>query len=204
MNDIFHELELFRNATEGLGHHHKSMFPSEIFLFYFECVKADVDLIVEFGTGVGTSSQYLKKALPRVPIISVDRSLSQTEIARAITHDVDYRTGEAKDLIPFIIEKSDKNRIGVLIDGPKGIEAAKLACWLLENPRRKDHCQKVAIVAVHDLDAECPGAYVIHSRTDGLRSLIHTLDDVVDKKTRLKHPSGPGLTLFQNDYRSML
>lgn len=204
MNDIFHELELFRNATEGLGHHHKSMFPSEIFLFYFECVKADVDFIIESGTGTGISSQYLRKALPKVSITSIDRSESQTEAAKALADDVDYQTGDANGLLPFLVSRSKANRIGVLIDGPKGIEAAKLACWLLQYPRRKDHSQKVAICAVHDLYAECRGAYVIHSHTDGFRSLVHTLDEVVDKETRLKHPIGPGLTLFQNDYRFML
>lgn len=188
-------VKVFEEVTADLTYRPKALFPSELFLFHSHANLNRCDMIIESGTGWGGSAQYLARLFPLVPVYSIDQSEGMTDQVKAMGLKVKFITARAQLAIPMILDKKQPERAAVLIDGPKGKAAAKLACELLND------WQNVCFVAVHDLTSDLPGQYVIHSHTQHFRALAGHLDDKVGQVARLKHPKGPGLTIFDNPYR---
>lgn len=190
-----HWVQSFEEATATLRYRAKGLFPSEVFLFHSHANLHRCDMIIESGTGWGGCTQYLSKLFPLVPIYSIDVSEGQTDHVKAMKlNGVKLITARSQLAIPMILEEKQPSRAAVLIDGPKGKAAVKLAVELLTH----SGCQ---FVAVHDLVSDLPGQYVIHSHTPAFRDLAGHLDEKVSQVARLKHPMGPGLTIFENPYR---
>ena len=119
---------------------------SEGFAFCALAELLGADLIVESGVCNGGSTTILGKYFNDIPIISIDVTTKLEAIVRtSIFHNVTILTGDSNVLLPRICEIfSDKKKIAILIDGPKGINAITLAgkCFDRDN---------VVMVGMHDM-----------------------------------------------------
>lgn len=200
------ELEEFKKKTEGLVYRHKAIFPSEAFLFYREAKRIDADHIIESGIGNGGSTAYLDKLFPEIKITSIDRG--KVEQIRLDHPRIEFVQGDGVHKVPLAVYHSSGKSLAVLIDGPKGYQAIKLASSLLRNER-------VKIVAIHDLQADITspiyldnpvlrnrmiaflGKAFANSHDAKFRDFAGWLDkEIVATK---KHPNGPGLSIYRND-----
>jgi len=194
------DIDEFKIKTKGLIHQPKAIFPSEMFLFYCEVKRIDVDHIIESGIGYGGSTSYLDRLFPETLITSIDRgSVEQT---RALHPRIDFVIGDGRFEIEWQIAKSKAKRLAILIDGPKGWIAVKLAERLLTK-------KNVKIVAVHDLQSdkqslallpsvrERIGLFLDKAFVDShkLREFISELD--IGVKALKKYPNGPGLSIYK-------
>lgn len=176
-------IEEFKRLTAGLRYRPKAVFPSEMFMFYSTAKAFKVDQIIESGIGNGGSTAYLAKLFPDLPIISIDK-----DVSGAAGLAVTTIKGNAVYMLPDIVARSNAQRIGALIDGPKGKLAIRLAKRLLNDP-------KVQFVAVHDLAFEGK-QHLIDSHDPEFRKRYGFLDSSVGA-ARKKHPNGPGLSIFK-------
>jgi hypothetical protein len=138
--------------------------------------------------GYGGSTSYLRALFPYMPITCVDdgRYGQLKKIAEELF--VKIVLGDARAVLPQIVANCTASRIAVLIDGPKGKPAVKLAKRLLLMPT-------VKVVAVHDLAFDAGKAHRIDSQDDNFRRAFGFLDDKVGAALT-KHPRGPGLSIF--------
>lgn len=119
--------------------------------------------IVESGRARGQSTHILALAYPETPIISVERDPDSPDAAVAADRcggfpNVELTFGDANVELPLRVEAGDV----VLIDGPKGWHAVRLALRLLDERRP-------AAIFVHDcyrgqgerrfLERHVPGAF---------------------------------------------
>lgn len=184
-------LETFIERTKGLSYKPKSIFPSEMFLFYNEALKVDPDLIIESGVGYGGSTRYLTKLFPKEPpIIAIDdERYRQPGVQSRLKWRVRFEAGNSFQVLPFLVDSIEARRIVILIDGPKGEGAVELARQML---RRGN----VVFVAVHDLPYALPGRYVCQSHRVDFRQAFGFLDKGLPAAQLRKQPQGPGLTIF--------
>jgi hypothetical protein len=160
----------------------KGIFYSEMFLFVQACLEARVTLVVESGIGISTS---LLSAVDRWPVIAVDRS--ETAVAGSSPAGVQFVHGDAQTLVPHLIATCGHTRIGVLIDGPKGMQALAL----------KDAClmyQAVKVVALH---SPTRGYGETSHSHDPEWAANRVLDRFIPDEFRERYPNGPGLTLWE-------
>ena len=119
---------------------------SEGFAFCALAEQLGADLIVESGVCNGGSTTILGKYFNDIPIISTDVTTKLEAIVRtSIFHNVTIVTGDSNVLLPKICKIfTDKKRIAILIDGPKGVNAITLAskCFNFDN---------VVMVGMHDM-----------------------------------------------------
>lgn len=193
----------FAEKTRGIPYLPKAMFPSELYLFTREVVAQGVDHIIESGIGYGGSTAYLDRLFPDVKITSIDRG--SVVATRAAHPRIEFIKGDGRFEIPRAVHGSDGKRIGILIDGPKGWTAVKLAMRMLSN-------KKVRLVAVHDLQTEiysnelllrpslrnCVKQFIdsAHENSHDYEFRLMASDLDVNVGARSKYPDGPGLTLY--------
>lgn len=184
-------LETFIERTKGLSYKPKSIFPSEMFLFYNEALKVDPDLIIESGVGYGGSTRYLTKLFPDEPRIIAfdDARYSQPGVQSRLRWRVEFMAGDSRQLMPDFVDSVSAKRIVILIDGPKGESAVDLARRMLARDR-------VVFVAVHDLPYALPGRYACQSHRVEFRQAFGFLDKGLPPYQLRKQPQGPGLTIF--------
>ncbi len=186
--------EEFRRLTSHIPYKPKSIFPSEMFLFYSEVVKHRCDHILESGVGYGGSTTYLAVLFPKVRITSIDKdgygqlSTLKAKLRRS-AKNIEVLKGNSVRLLPKIIKSSDAKSIAVLIDGPKREKAVHLAQALLKQDAR------VKFVAVHDLPKPLELLGQAWTRTPPYQKHYGYLDEKVGG-FREFYPMGPGLTLF--------
>lgn len=186
------ELKTFMERTQGLSYKPKSIFPSEMFLFYKEALRVDPDLIIESGVGYGGSTRYLTKLFPdEPPIIAIDDDRYKKPVVRSrLKWRVQFEDGDARDKLPLVmLANHTARRIVILIDGPKGQAAVDLAHMALNDPY-------VCFVAVHDLPYALPGKYICQSHFPAFRQAFGFLDKALPPDQLRKQPQGPGLTIF--------
>lgn len=196
-------VEEFAAKTRGLKSLPKAIFPSEIYLFAREVVANEIDHIIESGIGYGGSTSYLDRLFPDLMITSIDRgSVEDTQIKHP---RIEFIKGDGRFEIMRSVIRSSSKRIGILIDGPKGYQAIMLAQRLLRN-------SKVKIVAIHDLQTEVYGTFLMNhpqlrsrvkqflmeayenSHDWEFRQSASCLDK--DVAARSKYPDGPGLSVY--------
>ena len=125
-------------ARKGIRH-------SELLFFYALAAPQQPARIIESGRARAQSTLVLSRLFPLASIVSVEADPNSADVAIAAERlrgcaNVDCRFGDSISLLPELVEPGDV----VLIDGPKGFRALKLALRLL----RTGHA---SAVFVHDL-----------------------------------------------------
>lgn len=198
-------MERFIDATRGLPHYPKALFPSELFMFYREARRVEADHIIESGIGYGGSTAYLDRLFPDIKITSIDRG--KVESIRESHPRIQFIQGDGYWEIPEAVRSSKGKNIAILIDGPKGHRAIHLADRILGSGR-------VRIVAIHDLQVEKNHPEYLKrkpwlrdaivrflekacadSHNQSFRDFAGFLDK--DIEAIKKYPNGPGLSIYQ-------
>ncbi len=127
------------------------IFMSEMFMILSLVVSLKIDLVVESGRGSGFSTEILCKYLNPygVKIISIerDRSEFQNEVSRRLQKftNLELLFGDSIKILPKIIKRHSQQKIGILIDGPKGYNAVKtLKKLIIKN-------EKIIVGIIHDM-----------------------------------------------------
>ena len=136
----------FENAIAPIGPEagFGGVWESEMFLFYAVVQPLRPKQIIESGRARGKSTLMLARCFPEARIISIELD-RETENARAAEaklkafSNVELLYGDSRQLMLEHLRDGD----AVLIDGPKGFRALKLALRLLAT-------KKPAVVFVHD------------------------------------------------------
>jgi hypothetical protein len=102
----------------------------------------DVDLMIESGVYYGRSTLMFAKYGKKT--IAVDIAVKQEAKDRLQKYDVTLIEGSGIELLPKLIKENTEHKIGVFIDGPKGVKGAALAgeCYKYDN---------VMFVGIHDI-----------------------------------------------------
>lgn len=172
-------IEKFTRLTKGLKYRRKSIFPSEMFMFYRASAAYEIDHVIESGVGYGGSTRYLIKLFPGVRVTSIDKNVADPGLP------VEFIRADAMDAIPYVINHSNGKNLAVLIDGPKGDKAKKVVDALMR-------IKRVKVIAVHDMQSSDG----INSRDKDFRSEFGHLDLIVGRYLKI-YPNGPGLTIFK-------
>jgi hypothetical protein len=175
------DIERFEEICRAIPYRRKGMFYSEVFLFLQACWRLGVETIVESGVKYGMSTALLRAGFVG-ELISIDKSGDQFPIIEG----VDFMQGDSRTLLPIILKA--RQRVGLLIDGPKGAEALTLKDAALRWP-----CCKV--VGVHDTPAERSQQRHTHDPSYGITR--ERLDRWIPEHWRRKYPMGPGLGLWE-------
>lgn len=140
----------FESTVETVEYDSSGMWYSEIFIFTLMCEYLDCNRIFESGRARGVSTELLATYFEGsdIEICSIDdRPRSEdAKIAESKLNDfenVSLKYGDSTELLPENVTTDT----GVLIDGPKGDAALKLAAELLDS-------NEVPLVAIHDLNKD--------------------------------------------------
>lgn len=118
-----------------IGEH--SIYPSEMFLFWWVAASYNPTRIVESGTYLGSSTRRLRVLFPACEIITFDNDKKNYKNAERVS-SVDYRLGELENNLDLVTPTTV-----VLIDGPKRKIATRLA--------RKCLRKGALCVGIHDM-----------------------------------------------------
>lgn len=128
----------FERATAGQVYCERGVLFSELFLFVCACEDQGVTTIVESGVHAGVSTRVLRAVFPgRVTSIERNVSTLPSDLRASVV------IGDGRDLVPQFIETHPEDRIGVLLDGPKGPRGTAVREWCLQQPN-------VRVVGQHD------------------------------------------------------
>lgn len=120
---------------------------SEGFIFCALCDYLKVDMILESGVGNAGSMTIWGKYFSNqvISIVGIDLDISSTAAIRTCIYTrIILMEGDAKKIIPEIIQNFPEKTIGIFIDGPKSERAIKLAktCYEYKN---------VSVIGIHDM-----------------------------------------------------
>jgi predicted O-methyltransferase YrrM len=123
---------------------------SEMFLFYAAVQPCAPKQILESGRARGKSTLILARCFPEARIISVEFESHSPNAAAAEAklkpcQNVELLYGDSRKILPQRLQSGD----AVLIDGPKGFRALKLALQLLRTG-------KPCAVFIHDFPPNSP------------------------------------------------
>lgn len=175
----------FAARAHAVPYTHKGIWYSEIYLFLARCIAHKVTLIIESGVKFGMSTRLLAATCDNCPIIAIDR-MFQIEPPPGVK----FIAGEVQDVLPDLLARKHRYKIGLLIDGPKGATAIALkdgAFQLYPN---------VAVVGIHDVDASCGAQWHSHEE-EYRREIGRALDGPVVEPYASKYPNGPGLGVWE-------
>jgi hypothetical protein len=143
-------LDAYQARTAQVAHALKGIHPSQGFFIFALLAAEQPRRVLESGRGRGYSTEILVRCFPAARVISVecDRNSPDVEIAAKrleAEKNVECRFGDARVELPQLLEEGDV----VLIDGPKGFRAVKLALRLLRTGRPR-------AIFLHDLGPGAP------------------------------------------------
>lgn len=168
----------FRARIADVPYERKGVLYSEMFFLFLCAQHVQAKRVLESGRARGQSTLLLSVIFPDMPIISIEHDSRSPDVAiakeRLRGHDnVDLRFGDAKKILPAIVQAGDI----VLIDGPKGFGGLRLALRLLAT-------RKPSLVFIHDTGVETaeraflskwlPGT--LYSDSIDFANLAHSLD----------------------------
>lgn len=141
------ELAAFEKRIQGVPYERKGVLFSEMFFLYLCARSAGPRRILESGRARGQSTLLLALCFPELPIVSLEHDPASPDASVAAERlraypNVELRFGDAMQVLPAIAREGDV----VLIDGPKGFRALRLALGLLSQGR-------IAMVFLHDMTA---------------------------------------------------
>jgi precorrin-6B methylase 2 len=202
-------LNQFGCLIKDITYERKGILYSEMFFLYLAAMHIKPDRILESGRARGQSTLILSKIFPTAEIISIeyDQKSEDVKIANqrlSKCKNVKLLFGDASILLPKIL-KNGKNDI-VLIDGPKGYKAIRLAINILKHKNVKQ-------IFIHDTSPQTKERLflekylpdIIYSDYFQLAKITHFLDKT--KKIQLssqfqfkpQKPYGFSLALIQNN-----
>ena len=134
---------------------HRGALISESFAFCVMCELFHVKYILESGIYNGQSTSVFARYFMHDDIIvhSLDIVIRQDmlkRLQRYLSDSIIIENAQSQLRLPELIGLYDKGKIGVIIDGPKGIAALQLAMKCIEQ-------YNVAFVAIHDVYADING-----------------------------------------------
>ena len=136
--------------TLGLKGEHRGVCKTEMFFVFATAAPLNLSRILESGRARGQSTYILAKCFPSARIISVEieagtpDAMFAEERLRELTN-VTCLYGDSRQVLPRYLQKADV----VLIDGPKGFRALKLAFNLLRTGLP-------SVVFIHDFSRDKP------------------------------------------------
>lgn len=105
----------------------------------------NIDMFIESGIYNGRSTQIWAKYFSEIPVIAIDLILKKETKARLKCHkNVKLLEGDGFELVKKVITNNSHKRIGVFLDGPKSVDAIRLAKRIIKHT-------PVKYVAMHDL-----------------------------------------------------
>lgn len=123
----------------------RSILLSEAFAFCAMCDLFDIDIIMESGIYLGRSTEIWANYFPDKPIYAVDRELREGIIERLKKYNnITLIGGDGLTVLNHLLEKFANQKIGILMDGPKGKVAVDWGKEVLSQ-------QGVKFFALHDL-----------------------------------------------------
>lgn len=130
-------LATFQRATGHLRYAPRGVKVSEMYVLARTCAEQGVEAMAESGVANGVSTRILRAL--GLPLTSFDKD------PRVIPEDLrDVVTvADGRTAIPAWVEAHPAQRLGVLLDGPKGPKGARIRSWCLTQPH-------VRVVAQHD------------------------------------------------------
>jgi hypothetical protein len=144
-------LPRFLDAVLPIPYVANGILVSEGLAFCAACDLCKVDLIIESGVAGGRSTEIWAK-YSNWPILAVDHCklygqprMTDTKLRLARHRNIAFHEGDSWDVIPELLSKHQRHKVGLFIDGPKGKEAIALAekCLAKFSP--------VKIVGIHDM-----------------------------------------------------
>ena len=124
-----------------------SVFSSEARALIDKAQHFDIDMLIESGTAHGVSTEIISRLLPNVEIHTIDSSDNLFEKTKDRLNNCCKNVILHKDnsikLIPALLSREKKKRIGIFIDGPKGKTAKEMAQKYIQMPN-------VFFVGIHD------------------------------------------------------
>lgn len=186
----------FATRIQDVPYERKGILYSEMF-FLWLCAGAP-RRILESGRARGQSTLLLALAFPDIPIVSIEHDPGSPDVPVAAERlagrsNVDLRFGDATRILPDLAAPGDV----VLIDGPKGFRALRLALRLLAQGR-------VGTVFLHDmlrgtaersfLETHLPST--LYADDPRFAELARPLDAAVQGEIP---PGGYGLACLQRD-----
>lgn len=141
----------FKGVVDQTGYEVKGIFNSEMLMLVSIVRELDVKIIIESGRARGQSTAIISKFLRdahRIRSVEADRYTRDSLIALKRLHkytNLELHFGDAFKLVPNLIE----DRCCLLIDGPKGYGALRLAVDALRN-------KQVEAVFIHDVQLDTP------------------------------------------------
>ena len=125
-------LSEFKERFRDLKGEHRGVCKTEMFFVYATISDLKPAQILESGRARGQSTYVLAKCFPEARVVSVELDTNSPDAAFAVDRlkvlpNVDCLFGDSRQLLTQHLKKGDP----VLIDGPKGFRAIKLALNLL-------------------------------------------------------------------------
>lgn len=143
-------VETFKQRTAGLPYESKGVLYSEMLMVFAAVGEGFTGQILESGRARGQSTHCLSVLFPEAKVVSVEfaRDHEDAPVAEARLGPLDnvqLEYGDSRELLPRLLEPESV----VVIDGPKGFRAMRLALNLLKTG--KPRC-----VFLHDMSHGSP------------------------------------------------
>lgn len=138
------EAPAYEKAIEGCSSGRRGVHFSEIFFIKLALGKLSPFQIVESGRALGISTALLSRCYPETSVVSIEHDLRSPDTKAALEYLRDYSNvscifGDSRQLLPELTQTGDV----VVIDGPKGLRALKLAFKVIKQ-------SKPRFVFIHD------------------------------------------------------
>lgn len=150
MIDFTPYVEEFKNAITNTWLTPRGIIFSEGFALCSLIKHFDVDLMIESGVAYGGSTEMMAQFTNK-PIMAIDTFATYSDSyeyanRRMSKYDnVILIQGDSYEKIPEILRSFKDNKIGLFIDGPKGIEAVELAHRIYFEDDR------IKFICIHDI-----------------------------------------------------
>lgn len=140
----------FEAIGAGVGNIPRGVQSSEAFFVFATVGSHRPRQIVESGRALGKSTYLLARCFPDIPVLSIERDHGHPHAARALEHlkalpNVSCLFGDSRVLMPELVLPGDV----VVIDGPKGHQALRLAMAIIKRKRP-------SFVFIHDCHKGSP------------------------------------------------
>lgn len=199
----FQKLDKFKQVLSKCSKFEiKGVLHSEMLLFCSLIEDFGCDCIIESGRGRGQSTEVLARWINSSKIfISIDKKNindedEQVSIKKLQDVDVITLNTDSKKSIPTLVEKYSNCRIAILIDGPKGKMAYRMAKNLFSKYKN------IVMIAIHDMHydvnieirkkAKREFSYMYLSDTDEFVKNFRFLDNPCWKVNRDLHNKNTG------------
>ena len=185
MIDFAPYVDDFKNAIENTWLTPRGILFSEGFALCSLIKHFDVDLVIESGVAYGGSTSMMAEVVNK-PIIAIDTFNEYLDSYDYATKrlskykNVKLIKGDSLEKIPEVLNAFQGNKIGVFIDGPKGMMAVEMAHYLYLNE------DKIKFICIHDIkygsfeQQHCSSLFDSVVYTDDTNGSFHKFQQEID------------------------